>query len=138
MTWHYYEGVWTELPDFSKLKSAKTGIVYAFGLDKINPQKDEFALRFTGKLKVEKAGEYTFYIHSNDGSCLYIDKNLVVNHNGLHGADLEKTGKIWLEAGLHPIRLDYFQAGGGLFLQVEYSGPGLKKQDVPVKILFQK
>ena len=138
LTYHYYEGVWTELPDFSKLKSTKTGVVYAFGLDKINPQKDEFALRFTGKLKVEKAGEYTFYIHSNDGSCLYIDKNLVVNHNGLHGADLEKTGKIWLEAGLHPIRLDYFQAGGGLFLQVKYSGPGLKKQDVPAKVIYQK
>ncbi|MCG6189323.1 family 78 glycoside hydrolase catalytic domain [Maribellus maritimus] len=138
VTYQYYEGVWTELPDFSKLKSDKTGIVYAFGLDKINPQKDEFALRFTGKLKIERAGEYEFYIHSNDGSCLYIDKKQVVNHNGLHGAELEKSNKIRLEAGLHNIQLDYFQAGGGLFLQLEYAGPGIKKQDVPAIVLFQK
>lgn len=138
IAYNYYEGVWTELPDFSKLQSANDGVVYAFGLDKINPQKDEFALRFTGKLKIEKAGEYEFYIHSNDGSCLYIDNHLVVNHNGLHGADLEKSGKVTLEEGLHPIRLDYFQAGGGLFLEVQYAGPGIKKQDVPAIVLFQK
>ena len=138
LSYNYYEGAWKEIPDFSKLRSAKSGIVYALSLDKIDPQKDEFGLRFTGKLRIEKAGEYTFHIQSNDGSCLYVDKNLVVNHNGLHGADMEKTGKIRLEAGMHSIQLDYFQAGGGLFLKVQYSNPGMEKQDIPANILFQK
>ena len=138
ISYNYYEGAWTKIPDFSKLKKTKTGFVYEFGLDEINPAKDEFALQFKGKIKIKTAGEYKFYIHSNDGSCLYIDKNLVVDHNGLHGADLEKEGKIWLDVGFHNIQLDYFQAGGGLFLRVQYSGQDIKKQDISPMVLFKK
>ena len=138
LTYQYFEGVWTEIPDFSKLKSVKTGFVYEFGLDEIYPAKDEFALQFTGKIMIEKAGEYEFFIHSNDGSRLFIDNKLVVDHRGLHGADLEKTGKINLETGMHTIHLDYFQAGGGMFLSVEYAAVELEKQDIPAKVLYRQ
>lgn len=137
LTYHYYEGVWTEIPDFSKLKSKNTGIVYEFGLDKIYPSKDEFALQFSGEIKIENAGEYEFFIHSNDGSRLFIDNKLVVDHHGLHGADMEKRGKMMLDKGMHSLRLDYFQAGGGMYLSVQYKGPRIGKQDIPAKILFR-
>jgi hypothetical protein len=39
---------------------------------------------------------------------------------------------------MHLIRLNYFQAGGGMFLRVQYSGPDFEKQDVPAMVLFQK
>lgn len=138
LTYSLYEGVWTSLPDFSKLSVANTGTVYEFGLDKINQKKDEFALKLEGTIEIEKGGEYTFYVNSNDGSCLYINNKLVVNHNGLHGADLEKSAKIELEKGMYPIQLDYFQAGGGMYLRVQYCGPEIIKQDVPAQVLFQK
>ncbi len=138
VTYEYFEGVWTEIPDFSKLKSVKSGSVYQLGLDKIYPEKDEFALQFNGKIEIEKEGEYQFYIHSNDGSRLCIDNKLVVEHNGLHGADMEKSGNLYLEEGLHSIQLDYFQAGGGMYLSVEYSGTGLNRQYIPAKLLYKK
>jgi len=138
LIYKYYEGVWTKLPEFSKLPVVNTGTVYEFGLDKIIPAKDEFALSFEGKIRINRDGVFEFYIQSNDGSRLFIDNQLVIDHDGPHGADIEKSGRIVLTRGTHPLRLDYFQAGGGLFLRVQYSGPGIEKQDVPAMSLFQR
>ena len=138
LTYNYYEGIWVKIPDFSKFSVIKTGTVYEFGLDKIIPAKDEFALSFNGMIHIKTDGLYEFYIQSNDGTRLYIDNKEVIEHDGPHGADIEKTGRISLSKGMHPIRLHYFQAGGGLYLRVQYSGPGIDKQDVPAMVLFQK
>jgi alpha-L-rhamnosidase len=134
----YYEGKWMKLPDFDRLPVIKTGTVYEFGLDKIIPEKDEFALVFIGKLKIEKTGNYEFFVRSNDGSKLFIGNKLVIDHDGPHGADIEKTGKIELSEGMHSFKLEYFQAGGGMFLQVDYAGMGIDRQPVPPTVLFRK
>ncbi|GAB1452158.1 glycoside hydrolase family 78 protein [Draconibacterium sp.] len=138
LQYKYYEGKWMKLPDLSKQTVLKTGTVYEFGLDKIIPTKDEFALSFSGAINIEADGGYEFFIQSNDGSKLYIDNRLVIDHDGPHGAEIEKSGKIELIKGMHPIRLDYFQAGGGLYLKVKFTGPGIKKQELPARYLFKK
>jgi hypothetical protein len=138
LQYKYYEGKWMKLPDFSKQPVVKTGTVYEFGLDNIFPTKDEFALTFSGSIKIEETGIYEFFILSNDGSKLFIDNILVVDHDGPHGAEIEKTGKIELVKGIHPIRLDYFQAGGGMYLKVKFSGPNIEKQDLPARYLWKE
>ncbi len=138
ISYSYYEGKWMKLPDFKRFPIIKTGTVYEFGLDKIIPGQDEFALVFNGSLKIEKSGKYEFFIRSNDGSKLFIDNKLVIDHDGPHGADIEKTGTIELSEGIHPFKLEYFQAGGGLFLQVDYAGAGIKRQPIPPSVLFSK
>ena len=138
ISYKYYDGAWMKIPDFSKLSPIKSGIVYKFSLDDIVSTRDEFALSFEGKIKINHEGTYEFFIQSNDGSKLFIDNRLVVDHDGPHGADIEKTGKIILVKGIFPIKIDYFQAGGGMYLLVKYSGPGVEKQEVPAMVLFQK
>ncbi len=137
LKYDYYSGKWMRLPDFSKLKVEKRGTVYEISLDKIIPTHDEFALSFHGSIKIEKEGEYEFFIQSNDGSRLYIDDRLVIDHDGPHGAEIEKTGKVHLTKGLHPIRINYFQAGGGMFLRLQYTGPGVEKKIIPPTVLLQ-
>jgi alpha-L-rhamnosidase len=136
LSWRYYEGEWMRLPQFDLLESKKTGCVFQFGLDNIGYEEDEFALVFEGKIQITKSGQYTFYTLSNDGSCLYLDNQLVVNNDGGHGP-LEKSGQIFLNAGLYPIKVTYFQAGGGLSLQVSYAGPGIPKQEIPANTLYR-
>lgn len=138
LNYKYYEGIWVKIPDFKKFPVIKTGTVYEFSLEKIYPSKDEFALSFSGIIEIANEGPYQFFIQSNDGTRLFINDKQVIDHDGPHGADIEKSGDITLKKGRHPIRLDYFQAGGGLYLRVQYSGPGVEKQDVPPMILFQK
>ncbi len=137
LLYKYYEGEWMKLPDFSQEPVIKTGTVYLFGLDKIVPTKDEFALSFSGTIEIEKSGSYEFFIQSNDGSKLFIDNHLIIDHDGPHGAEIEKTGNIELNKGRHPIRLNYFQAGGGMYLKVKYSGPGFEKKELPARYLFK-
>jgi len=52
---------------------------------------DSFALRFQARLKIERAGDYTFALTSDDGSCLYVDGQLVVDNDLDHGM-VEKSG----------------------------------------------
>lgn len=138
INYDYFEGKWMKLPDYRKLPVVKTGTVFEFGLDKIIPTKDEFGVSFYGFLQIDETGEYEFIIRSNDGTKFYLDNKLIIDLDGPHGADIEKSEKIKLEAGKHPVKLDYFQAGGGLFLQLEYAGPGVQRQIIPPQVLFRK
>ena len=92
-------------------------------------QSDKFALRFTGTLQVPRTGNYTFFTTSDDGSRLYIGKKLVVNNDGLHGM-VERSGRIKLAAGPHPLVVTYFDNGGGDGLVVNWRGPRMKKQKI--------
>jgi hypothetical protein len=45
---------------------------------------DYYAARWTGSIRLDTAGAYTFYTSSDDGSRLYIDGSLVVNNDNIH------------------------------------------------------
>jgi hypothetical protein len=55
---------------------------------------------------------YTFALTSDDGSRLFIDGEVVVDNDGLHGAE-ERRGDIALAAGWHAIRVEWFNKSGG-------------------------
>lgn len=97
-------------------------------------QRDKFALRFTGNLSVPKSGKYTFYIASDDGSRVYLDQQLFINHDGLHGMS-EKRASVDLAVGSHPLIVTYFDNGGGDGLKVQWSGPDFPRQDIAAKHL---
>lgn len=94
----YYEGSWKKLPDFARLTPIKTGIVKQANLAETNHRPDEFALVLEGYVDIATTGVQTFYLNSDDGSKLYIDNELVVDHDGDHSA-IKKTGQIILASG---------------------------------------
>ncbi len=119
----------------AKLKPQASGIVPEIVMNV--PQRlepDAFALRFTGMIQVPKTGKYTFFIASDDGSRLYLDDKLLIDHDGLHGMT-EKSGTVDLAAGSHPIVVTYFDNGGGDGLEVAWAGPDLPKQKIAAKNL---
>ncbi len=62
---------------------------------------------WSGFIKIEKNGEYVFSLNSDDGAFLFIENRLIVDNGGAHGS-LEKSGKLYLEKGLHAFSLKYF------------------------------
>jgi hexosaminidase len=72
---------------------------------------------FTGYLRIDRDGIYTFSLTSDDGSTLRIGDELVVDHDGPHSATTRR-GMIALAAGYHPITVRFFQGGGGRELRV--------------------
>ena len=82
-----------------------------------------FVVHAIANLTVPTAGEYTFRLRSDDGSELFIDDTLVIDHDGLHGAE-DKDGTIQLTAGRHALRVNFFEAGGGQELRLSWRKPG--------------
>lgn len=126
MTFALYDGRWDELPDFDGLKPKETGTVAGFDIS-LAGKPNRFGIRFEGFLHVERAGEYRFHLGSDDGSRLFINGKRVIDNDGLH-AHTVKSAAVKLEAGAHPLRVDFFQADGDLSLDLEYEGPGVSRQ----------
>ena len=115
----------------AKMKPTASGIVPQIVINvPQRKQADKFALRFTGFIQAPRAGKYTFFANSDDGSRIYVRGRMVVNNDGAHGP-VEKAGAINLPAGSHPIVVTYFDNGGGDMLSIQWSGPGIKKQAIP-------
>jgi hypothetical protein len=130
----YYSGHWTKLPDFDQLEPVRASIVPKMDLGWVADIKQDFALRFTGFIRVGHTAVYSFFTHSDDGSRLTIAGQVVVNNDGVHGM-AEQGGEIALGAGWHPIELVYFQGVGGLGLRVGFAGTGFDKQLIPADSL---
>lgn len=128
LSFAYYEGSWQKLPDFGKLKPKVQGKISGFNVTAA-PRKDNFGLRFNGFLQVPRAGRYTFFLGSDDGSRLTIDGKTVVDVDGIHPY-VERNAAIELTKGPHPLQVDFFELGGGEVLKVEFQGPGLGRRGV--------
>ena len=69
----YNGGVWPELPDFSWLRPIASGVATNFSAD-FRTRDEDCGLRFDGLIQIERPGRYTFFLESDDGSCLYVGK----------------------------------------------------------------
>src|SRR5262249_30062884 len=128
LTYTYYQGSWTKLPDFSKLRPKAAGRVNDFDVT-VARRPNNFALRFEGHLRIDREGEYHFFLTSDDGSKLLLDGKTVVDNDGEH-APQSRSGKAQLSKGMHKLEVQFFQLGGGAELRVEVQGPGLPMQPV--------
>ncbi|MCP3917653.1 MAG: hypothetical protein GY711_19070 [bacterium] len=95
-----------------------------------------FGLRFRGHISVPKDGIYSFRTRSVGGSVLWIGDERVVDNDGVHGLR-ERVGRLGLKAGYHPIRVEYFCARGEKMLEVDLSGPGVKRGPIPALNLYR-
>eukprot|EP00960_Hanusia_phi_P046565 757910-Hanusia_phi.AAC.1 len=82
----------------------------------------DYSWIFYGSLYVEFAGTYSLCTTSDDGSRLLLDGDLLVENNGLHGA-VRACGSAHLSVGSHSVTVEGFQAGGGVYQSITYSGP---------------
>lgn len=119
------------------IRVVKTGIADTPSLDLRNGRVPEGFRRervgfvFSGSVRIDLPGEYTFYLGSDDGSRLYIGSDLLVANDGNHGMG-EKSGKIRLTPGDHPLKLTFYNNGADGGLALGFSGPGIDgKQLIP-------
>jgi hypothetical protein len=117
---YYIHRLSKELPNFEKKKPV--GTIYTTSLNLptqsfhagfpgVTNRTEGFAIDYTGKFWIENPGRYRFILTSDDGSRLYIDDELLINNDGMHPT-LTKDGTALLAAGIHRIRVSYFQGPG--------------------------
>ena len=137
LTYEYFEPagqtVWNALPDFDALTPVESGFAASFSLTQAL-REDNFGFRYQGRIEIEQAGEYVFFLTSDDGSRLFINDQLVIDHDGIH-APTEEVGTLFLAAGQHDLRVEYFEADGGNSLSVEIAGDNTQRQSVAAFLL---
>jgi large repetitive protein len=114
LTYQYYQGAYTTLPNFNNITPVSTGVTPNVSLAPAQ-QGTNYAFLWQGYINIRKAGTYTFETNSDDGSKVWIGNAIydpnqtpVVNNDGVHTAR-SRTGNITLAVGYYPINIAYFQ-----------------------------
>ena len=130
MSYKYYENdgnAWTKLPDFSTLEPQSQGPADVFNIREVRKRSEQYAIEYDGSLKISNDSEVKFWLASDDGSKLWIDNKLIIEHDGTHGPE-EKMATLDLKKGAYPLKLHYFQGTGGSALFLYYQiGNGERK-----------
>jgi hypothetical protein len=119
------------MPNYAELKPAFQSVASDLLVESRQMSADNWAMVLDGNFDVERAGKYTFYLNSDDGSKLYIDDELVIDNDGDHSL-LELTGEKQLTGGSHKVRIEFFEAGGEAILELDLAGPGMERRAFPV------
>jgi len=118
VAYRFYRDTWSELPDFDALRPEASGALAGGRLD-LAPasRRAAFGLVFEAGLPVARAGDYRFVLDADDGARLALGGEPV-----LEGEGGEATAR--LEAGLTPLRVDYFQRRGEARLALAWGPAG--------------
>lgn len=90
---------------------------------------DTFAVRWTGKLQVDYNEIYTFNAITDDGVRLWIDGHLVLDYWQVGGVSQNNTMN--LAAGLHDIKIEFFEDTGAALAQLSWSSPSTPYEVIP-------
>lgn len=120
VAWSYHEypleGPFpADLGEIPETAPVREGVAELVGLQE-GHRPERFLFRFEGWIECEEKERVTFGLVSDDGSILYVDDEKVVDNDG-HHAPQEKRGSATLAPGLHRIRIEMFEAGGGETLE---------------------
>ena len=123
LRWEAWNGVFHSLEEVDRTTPPTAeGTTDRFGLEaRLSPEP--LAMRWTGWLMIPADGIYRFELRGDDGSRLWLHDELVVDNDGTHGART-LGGSVGLRAGLHPVRIDWSDAGGDALLELRWQGPG--------------
>jgi predicted alpha/beta superfamily hydrolase len=133
----YYEGVWDSLPDFAKLKAVKEGITDNLDLTKAL-KKDSFAIKFEGYVQITEQNLYDIWVVSDDGAKVYFNNQLLLNNDGLHGADKPVANLLPLKPGYYPIKIEFFEKNGGEAIVMGALVGDQKPMPIPKERFFYK
>lgn len=134
--YEYYELTATRVAVLDTARVVRAAIVGSLAR-RGDERAEQYGIRFTGLLRIPAADVYEFSLTSDDGSTLTIADRMVIDNDGLHGAE-EKTGMIALARGFHRFVLRFAQAGGGAELKLRMRRAGQSWQPVPAEMLYHE
>ena len=137
INYKYYEGDWNSVTDFYSVKPIKTGKINRLSLRDVKIKEKRFGVLYEGFIKIDKPGQYTFYLSSDDGSKFFLSNNELIDNDGLHG-DKTVSAQIQLTAGKYPFKIYYFNKTGDYSLKLEFESTEMKRRIVSANQFFTK
>jgi hypothetical protein len=99
------------------------------------PVEGPFTVVWEGEIEAGTTGEHLFIVEADDGARLWLDGE-VVGEGMVPGRANVVEARRTLNAGRHPIRLEYFQQGGGKAIRLRWAPPGSPRAPVPAEVLW--
>ena len=96
--------------------------------------ENQFLAVVSGRLHVPSSGLYGLRLTSDDGSLLFLDDQLVINHDGPHSA-VGKSTFAWLEQRTYDLVVRWYEGGGDGVLKLEWQRPGGQWELIPTSAL---
>ncbi|MBC7532476.1 MAG: hypothetical protein H7318_12955 [Oligoflexus sp.] len=106
-----------KLPDFSTMTPVGDVCVsqlnigdrdFTQGFPGVSDIFEWFALDMRFKVTIAAAGNYQFFLNSDDGSIMEVDGSKVIDNDGTH-SQKEVSGSKYLAAGVHDFHVKYYQ-----------------------------
>lgn len=135
LKYELFGGIFANTNQFKTATAIDSGIVKSFNTSILRKNNPAFGVIYTGFIRIDTDGVYSFSTRSDDGSVLAIDDQPVVNNDGKHSL-LEQGGAIALQKGYHKFTLKYFDAGQVSSLSVFMTIPGKPKGEISPDALY--
>lgn len=101
--------------------------------------KDKFSIRWIGKIKIPKTGNYTFSVKADDGARIWIGKmpelKQVISKWAEYSYAADKE-EVYLEEGFHDVKIEYYENSKNAVMKLFWDSEDIKKQIVPAENLF--
>jgi len=95
----------------------------------INNHSNNVYIRWTGKIKTQRIGEYEFITISDDGVRVWIDDKLIIDNWNVH-YNTENRATINLKKSYHMIKVEYFEENGSAVMKLKWIMPGTLRPKV--------
>lgn len=125
LSYSYFEGSWSGIPDFKDQDALKKGVVNDFLVADIAVVKDIFGIRYSGYIEIPEDGLYFFRCRADDAGSLKIHDKLVCLDGTSEVFDNSENriapfGAIALKKGMHPVEIDFIERQGSERLRFYY------------------
>jgi len=103
------------IPDLNKVKAANQRVVKEVHYTKTVAKWKHFtrainfAVRWSGFLKISKGGIYRFSLNSDDGSRMFLNGKLAINNDGIHSWRKAESTMTMKKSTTYYIIVEYFQ-----------------------------
>jgi len=135
-------GVYYDNADFTGRSVTRVDpqINFSWGDGRPHPdiEPDTFSVRWTGFVRPERDGKYTFTARTDDGVRLWVAGTLIIDQ-WRDQAPTESSGSIELRGGtLHALRMDYYENGGGAEAILYWSSDSMPREVIPRSRLYSR
>lgn len=130
-----YRGRIRSFEELDSAELSRTGPAAHFTLDTLGRDRG-YALRFTGWLRIDQEGDYTFHLTATGASRLSVHGRWLLGEDSWQREQVDASSTLRLNAGWHPLTVDYVQRGSKEpALKVEWEGPGIARGFIPASRL---
>jgi len=97
---------------------------------------DNFSVVWEGRIDIQQTGAYRFSTLSDDGVRLSVNGEIVIDNFTDHAPRRDTSRPINLRSGeFADVRMEFYERGGGAVAQLEWDGPGFRRQVIPASQL---